>query len=366
MFDNTKQRLSSQHGYPAGAEKILVFDRYDDISAKDHERVRRGGEGSTDYNLTINSPVPSRDAILKNKHNKLELSRILSTLDMDADMSIDSRYNGGFEHDEADVTMIAYLLQATESGKSVIRILTDDTDVFVLLVYWVWKMQLHSAVQMERWNGVVIYINSTCLLLGSKCLQLPGMHDISGCDTVSYPFNKGKISALNILKAGEFTALYEVLGEESATGADLMETGRRFFTAMYGQPEGTSMSLARYNLYTRKKGKPFRIMALPPTEANMLLHLKRVHLQVTLWKAADRQGPPILDITKFGWYMKSRFPLPSLDTGPAAPDGLIDIISCGCKAARTACSTGGCSCRDTICHALSTVRVQLAICVAIP
>ena len=163
LSENTKQRLSSQHGYPAGTGNILVFDRYDDISAKDHERVRRGGEGSTDYNLTINSPLPSRDAILKNKHNKLELSRILSTLDMDADMSIDSRYNGGFEHDEADVTMIAYLLQDAESGKSVIRILTDDTDVFVLLVYWVWKMQLHSAVQMERWNGVVIDINATCL-----------------------------------------------------------------------------------------------------------------------------------------------------------------------------------------------------------
>ena len=100
------------------------------------------------------------------------------------------------------MTMIAYLLQAAESGKSLILILTDDTDVFVLLVYWVWKMHLHSAVQVERWNGVVIDINTTCLLLGSKCLQLPGMHAISGCDTVLYPFNKGKIGALNILKAG--------------------------------------------------------------------------------------------------------------------------------------------------------------------
>ena len=100
------------------------------------------------------------------------------------------------------MTMIAYLLQAAGSGKSVIRILTDDTDVFVLLVHWVWKMQLHSAVQMERWNGVVIDINATCLLLGSKCPQLRGMNAISGCDTVSYPFNKGKISALNILKTG--------------------------------------------------------------------------------------------------------------------------------------------------------------------
>ena len=105
------------------------------------------------------------------------------------------------------------------------------------------------------------------------------------------------------------------------------------------------MSLARYNLYTRKKGKPLRTMALPPTEANLLLHMKRVHLQVTLWKAADRQGHPILDITKFGWDMKSGLPSPSLDTGPAAPDGLIDIIRCGCKASGKACSTGGCSCK---------------------
>ena len=88
----------------------------------------------------------------------------------------------------------------------------------------------------------MIDINATCLLLGSKCQKLPGMHAISGCDTVSYPFNKGKISALNILKAGEFTALYKVLDEENATDAELMETARRFFTAMYGQPEGTSMS----------------------------------------------------------------------------------------------------------------------------
>ena len=97
-----------------------MFDRYDDTSSKDHEKIRRGGEGSTEYNLTINSPLPNRDAILKNKHNKLELSRILSTLDMDADMSIDSRYNVGFEHDKTGVTMIAYLLQAAKSGTSVI------------------------------------------------------------------------------------------------------------------------------------------------------------------------------------------------------------------------------------------------------
>ncbi|KAK4327240.1 hypothetical protein Pmani_002296 [Petrolisthes manimaculis] len=181
LFENIKRRLSY---YPAGTEKLKVFDRYEDLSAKDQERMRRGGEGSIDFNLTINSPLPKRDTILKNKHNKLELSRVLSTMDMDAEMSVDSRYSGGFKHDEADVTMIAYLLQAAESGKAVIRIFCNGTDVFVLLVYWVYKMQLNAEVQMDRWNEVVLDINATCLQLETKCLQLLAMHAISGCDSI--------------------------------------------------------------------------------------------------------------------------------------------------------------------------------------
>jgi len=298
LSENIKRRLSC---YSTGTEQVLVFDRYDDLSAKDHERMRRAGEGSTDYNLTTNSPLPNRDAILKNKHNKRELSRVLSVFNLGPNVSMDSRDDGGFTHDEADVTMIAYMLQAAEFGKGVIRILSDDTDVFVMLVYWVWKMQLNCSVQMERWNGVVVDINATCTELGPKCLQLLGVHALSGCDTVSYPFSKSKMSALNTLKAGDFPGLYQVLGEEDATNSDLMETGQKFFTAMYGQPVGTTMSEARYRMYCRKNGRPMRIMALPPTEANLYLHVSRAHLQTMLWKAADQQGPPKVEITQFGW-----------------------------------------------------------------
>ena len=107
-----------------------------------------------------------------------------------------SRDDGAFTHDEADVTMIAYMLQAAKLGKDVMRILSDSADVFVMLVYWVWKM--------ERWNGVVVDINATCTELGPKC-------------------------------------------------SDLMETGQRFFAALYGQPLGTTMSEAHY----REDGKAY-------------------------------------------------------------------------------------------------------------
>ena len=90
-----------------------------------------------------------------------------------------SRDDGAFTHDEADVTMIAYMLQAAKLCKDVIRILSDGTDIFVVLVYWVWKM--------ERWNGVVVDITATSTELDPKFLQLMSMHVFNGCDTVSYP-----------------------------------------------------------------------------------------------------------------------------------------------------------------------------------
>ena len=60
--------------YTDGADKIIIFDKYQDISTKDHERMRRAGEVVIDYELSINSPLPKRDAILKSKNNKWRLA----------------------------------------------------------------------------------------------------------------------------------------------------------------------------------------------------------------------------------------------------------------------------------------------------
>ena len=81
------------------------------VTHTDHEQMRRAGVGSVNYNLAINSPLASRDAILKNKHNKSQLSRVLSTFDMGAAVTIDTQDTGVFGHEEVDVTIISYVLQ---------------------------------------------------------------------------------------------------------------------------------------------------------------------------------------------------------------------------------------------------------------
>ena len=42
-----------------------------------------------------------------------------------------------YDHDEVGITATSYVIEVGNSGKYVIRVISDDTDVFVLLVYWV-------------------------------------------------------------------------------------------------------------------------------------------------------------------------------------------------------------------------------------
>ena len=208
-------------------------------------------------------------------------------------------------------------MQAVGEGKNVVRVFCDDTDVFVLLVFWMWRNQLVDTchMQIERWDGTVPDINQTCIKLGSNCLQLLGMHALTGCDTTSFPFNKGKVSALSVIEAGDFPGLFHVLGEEDAMRWDLLEVGLSFFCALYGQKQGTSMEDARYTMYTKTKAIP-RLRNLLPNSANLLLHVQHAHLQMTLWKAADQHSPPDIYISNFGWEMKAGVLSPCIDPGP--------------------------------------------------
>ena len=54
-------------------------------------------------------------------------------------MTMDSLNDSVFVHDEIDVTMISYVLEAANHGGNVIQVVSDDTDVFILLVHWVYK-----------------------------------------------------------------------------------------------------------------------------------------------------------------------------------------------------------------------------------
>ena len=112
LVASMKARLASLPG-----ECVLVFDPNDNISPKDHERTRRAGVVSTNYNISIRIPLPNRDTFLKNKYNTLHLSRVFITFDISAAVTNDTQDTGVFEHEEVGVTIISYVLQAVGEGK---------------------------------------------------------------------------------------------------------------------------------------------------------------------------------------------------------------------------------------------------------
>ena len=157
VIESTRRRLSR---YPHEAEKIIVFDKYQYISARDHERMRRAAEVPIDYELSITCPLPKRDGITKSKNYQRKLASVLSTFAVGDMTTTESRDDSAFDHDEADVTMISFVIEAAKCGKDVIRVLSDDTDVFVLLVYWVYREKMTSNVQMERLDGTVLVVQA--------------------------------------------------------------------------------------------------------------------------------------------------------------------------------------------------------------
>ena len=145
--------------------------------------------------------------------------------------------------------LCSYMLKAAASSAETVRIVCDDTDMFVLLVYWTWRKTIRKNIQMEKWDGMVLDIHATVVKLGDKCGQLPGMHALSGYHPVSYPYGKGKTSALKVLMNNDIDGLQDVLGEPDISQGQLKSTAGAFFLALYGQKKTDSLNSARYKMY---------------------------------------------------------------------------------------------------------------------
>ena len=103
--------------------------------------------------------------------------------------------------------------------------------MFVLLAYWVNPADLQCKVQMERWDGSVLDIHAICADHGQKCLQLLCMHALSGCDTTSYPYSKGNVTALNTMVSRIYQCL-AIICDIDTTHTGLMNAAMPSFVSL--------------------------------------------------------------------------------------------------------------------------------------
>lgn len=172
-------------------EVVVIFDRYNVNSVKTHERSRRArGIVSTEHDLQQNTPLPSREVIMKSSRNKEKLINLICQAETESRLHLIGDKQCKFGHEEADVNIIAYMLTAIQNGAKNIQITADDTDIFVLLLHFYWKHKLNVPMVMKQSNGKFIDIKVTAEALAETNLDLLSLHAISGCDSVSYPFGK--------------------------------------------------------------------------------------------------------------------------------------------------------------------------------
>ena len=271
---------------PTATLLVVVFDRYMSGSIKTLERDRRRLETSGDN---------GRNRLLRDTPSKIHLiENLVRELVHKQNVII-----GGGWQEEADCNIIQCLGQCLATGGvDHVQVLTDDTDVFVLLLYFwstVWKTEMpHAWVTMRKRDRRIVVINDTVQKLGEcYCKQLPGFHALTGCDTVSYLPRKGKVTALHLLDRG--VVVPNEFGERRTDLGRVLEIGRRFLRHLY---TGANWRVFLATLHARD---------------NVNEHIKRAHLQTVLWKeaASPFEPSPAIDISQWGWTVTDNVPRPT-------------------------------------------------------
>lgn len=156
-------------------------------------------------------------------------------------------------------------------------------------------------------------------------LGLLSTHALSRCDSVSFPFGKGKVIAVNIVLNSKVTL--KEFANPLAQEEVWIKEGLCFISSLYGGTGSTSLANLRYSVFSRKKEPP-KIKRLPPKEDAAVQHIRRARLQVLIWRASDQTAPPDTDITQNGWKTENNILTPIAGTSAIAQPSVLQSIAC--------------------------------------
>ena len=353
----------------------LIFDRYINASTKQMTRSSRAGnDPSRKHHLDLHITLPAQKVVINVVYNKVQLIDsicqylINHIVDNQTKLVITGKdptpvqvcNNSTFQrpdlkthHEEANVIIIHHLVRIASgaSTDSHIKVVCDDTDVFVLLMYFYLTENMTVNVSMESpcAGRTIIDIRQTALKQKHIAKYLPAVHALTGCDTVSYLFGIGKATALKALMGRHHL---NVLGQLGADEDNLISEATAFIAACYGSKVEGDMNTHRYQLWKSKMANSKitsapKLKSLPPTHDAFVQHVHRAQHQVIVWKSATQSDPPDLDPIQYGWQEGENgatlYPttLPP-DVSPA-PVTILQLIKCGCSTSRP-CSTRRCGC----------------------
>ena len=366
---------------PPGTVSIhFCCDDYGEVTIKSvHSAKRYDLEGAKGYDIADHYQTPSPDTFFPLAENKQRLLAYLcenwSAFKYLPDLGTKSLIlGGGFEsidttvmirngqtfpiaelestQPEADTRIILHAIYcAQKQGMDCIIIMSNDTDVIVMLIYYgntllkcVPELWINSA--LDTYLPIHEIVNS---LGPQQCRVLPFIHSISGRDTTSFPYNTGKKAWLVASGNTDVSALVALGEETNDVTEEVTNQARQLVLEVYSrkQDDFSGSDLCSLRMYKFLNSKSVLMKVLPPTEDAFLLHLKRAAYATIVDKNAHRPKPNLPSVEGYGWSLELTepehvlLPTPVPSTRPPWPTQMPQTHKCGCV---KGCGPN-CSCR---------------------
>ncbi|KAG1710412.1 hypothetical protein GQR58_002697 [Nymphon striatum] len=213
-----------------------------------------------------------------------------------------------------------------------------DTDIIVLAMYhfprlpnvvelWVKKNDLFLSIHD--------LVNESAKAVGKDVLALTDTllisYILSGCDSVSYPFKRGKKRTVKVAleHVDKHPALSNCIRHESGFSAhdQVITEERSFFCDLYGKPGYLSLDKLRAHLFASSK---LDLRSLPPTEDAFHFHVLRSLCQISLYKQASLSNPVLLPPEEYGRIVDGDRLIPVMKSKPSKPSAA-KLKYCKCK-----------------------------------
>lgn len=266
---------------------VVVFDGYnlENISTKDNLQKFRAKENvavSVQLHATVVTP---QDLFLRNSQNKKNFIEILQRYLEENGITV---YQA--ERD-ADV-LIALTAVRFSSVKTHVTVVSEDTDIMVLLIY---HIKENNVCLLRPGKGAkgdkISKINEIQTKLGHTKEHILFIHAMSGCDTTSFLYNKSKKCFLKSLQENEDLCRdLNVFQELNADIAVLIKSGLKVLLNLYRCPKKIhNINQLRHTLYIRMTSRQslnseLCLASLPPTEESAKQHILRTYFQVIFLK----------------------------------------------------------------------------------
>ena len=352
-----KQILTDGHG----SERIdVVFDVYVKQSIKTAERVNRGSKEGIVFNcIKGGHHIKNWRRLLSSTETKTRLTEFLAEnwkaeKNRDQLGSVTLIVTSGEKsfkitkaevtevqelassHEEADTRLMIHTRHAAQTYPEVI-VISEDTDVFVILLGVHSEMGSHSKFILRRGKGNkirLIDVTRLAAVLGKDvCRSLIGLHAWTGCDTVSSFAGQGKVKALALVqKENKFKVAFGDLGREWRVTEELFDIIQEFTCRLYCRNTSVSkVNALRYDIFQAKKGDVVSGQ-LPPCEDALRQHTYRANYQSAIWRRCLKNQPSVPSPTDgHGWNMTDGDIAITWYTGAAAPNAILALLVCKCS-----------------------------------